>query len=142
VSLRGLAKRFGRDGVAADSVDRDVERGELVTLLGPSGCGKTTILRRIAGLERATEGRTLLDDDDVTRLPAYLRDVTMVFQSYALFPHMSVYENVAYGLKVARRPAEETRRRVQEALEMVGLGKLGDRSTNQLSGGQQQRVAL
>ena len=142
VSLRGLVKRFGRDVVAVDDVDLDVGRGELVTLLGPSGCGKTTILRMIAGLERPTEGTILLDDDDVTRLPAYLRDVTMVFQSYALFPHMSVYENVAYGLKVARRPAEETRRRVQEALDMVGLGSLGDRSTNALSGGQQQRVAL
>jgi iron(III) transport system ATP-binding protein len=142
VKLRGLVKRFSREVVAVDHVDLDVERGELVTLLGPSGCGKTTILRMIAGLERPTEGTILLDDDDVTRLPAYLRDVTMVFQSYALFPHMSVYENVAYGLRVARRPAEETKRRVQGALEMVGLGKLGDRSTNQLSGGQQQRVAL
>ncbi len=142
VSLRGLVKRFGRDVLAVDSVDLDVDRGELVTLLGPSGCGKTTILRMIAGLERPTSGTILLDDDDVTRLPAYLRDVTMVFQSYALFPHMSVYENVAYGLKVAGRPADETKRRVQVALEMVGLGSLGDRSTNALSGGQQQRVAL
>src|SRR5690606_31269974 len=104
-----MVKRFGRDVLAVDNVDLDVNRGELVTLLGPSGCGKTTILRMIAGLERPTEGEIRLDDDDVTRLPAYLRDVTMVFQSYALFPHMSVYENVAYGLKVGRRPAEETR---------------------------------
>jgi len=137
-----MVKRFGRDVLAVDNVDLDVNRGELVTLLGPSGCGKTTILRMIAGLERPTEGEIRLDDDDVTRLPAYLRDVTMVFQSYALFPHMSVYENVAYGLKVARRPADEIRRRVAAALEMVGLGNLGDRASTALSGGQQQRVAL
>ncbi len=142
VKLKGLVKRFGRDVLAVDHVDLDVAKGELLTLLGPSGCGKTTILRMIAGLERPTEGEIRLDDDDVTRLPAYLRDVTMVFQSYALFPHMSVYENVAYGLKVGRRPAEETRARVAAALEMVGLGHLGDRASTALSGGQQQRVAL
>ena len=142
VELRGLVKRFGRDVVAVDSVDLHIDRGELVTLLGPSGCGKTTILRMIAGLERPTEGSILLDDDDVTRLPAYLRDVTMVFQSYALFPHMSVFENVAYGLRVARRPKEEIASKVAEALGMVGLGHLGERATTALSGGQQQRVAL
>ena len=141
VALRGVTKRFG-DVVAVDHVDLDVRPGTLLTLLGPSGCGKTTTLRMIAGLERASEGRILIDDEDVTRLPANLRDVTMVFQSYALFPHMNVYENVAYGLQVAHRPKDEIGRRTEEALEMVGLKGLGDRATNALSGGQQQRVAL
>ncbi|HZJ10977.1 MAG TPA: ABC transporter ATP-binding protein [Trueperaceae bacterium] len=142
VELRALVKRFGRDVLAVSDVDLHIGRGELVTLLGPSGCGKTTILRIIAGLERPSEGTILLDDDDVTKLPAYLRDVTMVFQSYALFPHMSVFENVAYGLRVARVPQDEVKRRVAEGLDMVGLGHLGERSTTALSGGQQQRVAL
>ncbi len=142
VELKGLVKRFGRDVVAVDHVDLHVDRGELITLLGPSGCGKTTALRMIAGLEKPTEGRVLIDTDDVTRLPAYLRDITMVFQSYALFPHMNVFENVAYGLKVARRPKDEVAARVAEALAMVGLEGLADRATSALSGGQQQRVAL
>jgi iron(III) transport system ATP-binding protein len=142
VELRGLVKRFGRDVVAVDHVDLKVDRGELITLLGPSGCGKTTALRMIAGLEKPTAGQVLIDTDDVTRLPAYLRDITMVFQSYALFPHMNVFENVAYGLKVARRPKDEVAARVAEALAMVGLEGLADRATSALSGGQQQRVAL
>ncbi len=147
VTLRGLVKRFassrrGGGVVAVDHVDLAIETGELVTLLGPSGCGKTTTLRLIAGLERPDEGQILLDREDVTRQPAYLRDVTMVFQSYALFPHMSVFENVAYGLRVTRRPAEELHRRVGEALELVGLQGLEARAPSALSGGQQQRVAL
>jgi len=142
VELRGLVKRFGKDVLAVDDVDIKIERGELITLLGPSGCGKTTALRMIAGLERPTSGQILLDDEDVARLPAYLRDITMVFQSYALFPHMNVFENVAYGVRVAKRPAEEIKSRVAEALAMVGLGDLAQRATSALSGGQQQRVAL
>lgn len=142
VTLRGVTKRFDRDVVAVDDVTLDVEPGSLVTLLGPSGCGKTTTLRMIAGLERASEGRILIDGQDVTRLPANLRDVTMVFQSYALFPHMNVFQNVAYGLTVARHPREEVRRRTLEALSLVGLDGLQDRASNALSGGQQQRVAL
>jgi len=142
VELRSLVKRFGRDVTAVNDVDLRIDKGELVTLLGPSGCGKTTILRLIAGLERPTSGQILLDDGDVSRLPAYLRDITMVFQSYALFPHMNVFENVAYGLRVARRPADEIKRRVGEALAMVGLAHLEERATAALSGGQQQRVAL
>ncbi|CAN5709146.1 ferric ABC transporter ATP-binding protein [soil metagenome] len=142
VEIRDLFKRFGKDVVAVDHVDLHIGRGELVTLLGPSGCGKTTILRMIAGLERPTSGRILLDDDDVTRLPAYLRDITMVFQSYALFPHMNVFENVAYGVRVAKRPKEEIAERVTEALEMVGLAEYEARPVTALSGGQQQRVAL
>ncbi len=142
VELRGLEKTFGADVRAVDGVDLHIERGELVCLLGPSGCGKTTALRLIAGLERPTAGQILLDDEDVARLPAYLRDITMVFQSYALFPHMNVFENVAYGVRVARRPADEVKTRVHEALAMVGLEDLADRATAALSGGQQQRVAL
>ncbi len=142
VELRNLVKTFGADVRAVDGVDLHIERGELVCLLGPSGCGKTTALRLIAGLERPTEGQILLDDEDVARLPAYLRDITMVFQSYALFPHMNVFENVAYGVRVAKRPADEVKARVHEALAMVGLEDLADRATSALSGGQQQRVAL
>lgn len=142
VELRQLVKRFGKDVVAVDHVDLFIERGELITLLGPSGCGKTTALRLIAGLERPTAGQILIDEEDVSRLPAYLRDITMVFQSYALFPHMNVFENVAYGLRVARRPKDEIAARVGEALAMVGLEELGHRATAALSGGQQQRVAL
>jgi iron(III) transport system ATP-binding protein len=142
VELRDLVKRFGKDVYAVNHIDLKIERGELITLLGPSGCGKTTALRLIAGLERPTDGQILLDDEDVARLPAYLRDITMVFQSYALFPHMNVFENVAYGVRVAKRPAEEIKARVAEALDMVGLGELAQRATSALSGGQQQRVAL
>jgi iron(III) transport system ATP-binding protein len=142
VELRQLVKRFGKDVVAVDHVDLFIERGELITLLGPSGCGKTTALRLIAGLERPTAGQILIDDEDVSRLPAYLRDITMVFQSYALFPHMNVFENVAYGVRVARRPKDEITERVHEALAMVGLEDLAHRATSALSGGQQQRVAL
>lgn len=142
VRLQNVTKRFGRDVVAVDDVDLDVEPGSLLTLLGPSGCGKTTTLRMIAGLERVTDGRIMIDGDDVTRLPANLRDVTMVFQSYALFPHMNVFENVAYGLRVAQVSGSELGRRTDEALDLVGLSGLGTRQTNALSGGQQQRVAL
>jgi len=142
IKLENVTKRFGKDVVAVDQVDLDVKAGSLLTLLGPSGCGKTTILRMIAGLERATEGKIFIDDKDVTKLPANLRDVTMVFQSYALFPHMNVFGNVAYGLEVARHPKEQIVKEVNEALAMVGLEGLGDRATNALSGGQQQRVAL
>jgi len=142
VSLQALVKRFSKESLAVDSVDLEIEPGELVTLLGPSGCGKTTTLRMIAGLERSTSGSILIDGEDVTRLPAYLRDVTMVFQSYALFPHMNVFENVAYGLRVARKNADDVRAGVEAALEMVGLSELINRKVNALSGGQQQRVAL
>ena len=141
IRLQSLTKRFGAV-VAVDAIDLSVPEGELLTLLGPSGCGKTTTLRMIAGLERASEGRILIDDEDVTRLPANLRDVTMVFQSYALFPHMDVFENVSYGLQVERVPRDDLERRTMETLELVGLTGLERRATNALSGGQQQRVAL
>ena len=113
-----------------------------MTLLGPSGCGKTTTLRLIAGLEMPTAGRILIGEDDVTTVPATERDVSMVFQSYALFPHMTVLENVAYGLNVSGRPKAEARARAEEGLALVGLEGYGRRLPSELSGGQQQRVAV
>ncbi|CAN5908168.1 ABC transporter ATP-binding protein [soil metagenome] len=142
VALTNITNRFGKEVVAVDDVTLEVTPGSLFTLLGPSGCGKTTTLRMIAGLERASSGKVFIGDEDVTNLPANLRDVTMVFQSYALFPHMNVMENVAYGLQVARVSKDEVRRRALEALALVGLEGLESRATNALSGGQQQRVAL
>jgi spermidine/putrescine ABC transporter ATP-binding subunit len=141
VELRNVTKRFG-DVVAVDRATLAVERGELFTLLGPSGCGKTTALRIIAGFELPDEGRVLFDGEDVTFRKPYERGCAMVFQNYALWPHMTVFENVAYGLKVKGLPKEEVRRRVREVLELVGLEGLEDRYPLQLSGGQQQRVAL
>jgi spermidine/putrescine transport system ATP-binding protein len=141
LSLRSVAKRFG-DVVALHHVDLDIERGEFFTLLGPSGCGKTTLLRIIGGFERPSEGSVLIDGRDVTGAPPESRPSNMVFQSYALFPHMTVAENVAYGLRTARVRGAEVSRRVASALELVGLEALADRSVRALSGGQQQRVAL
>jgi len=123
-------------------VSAKIEHGEFFTFLGPSGCGKTTTLRIIAGLELPDSGRVFIDGEDVTYLPPYRRDTAMVFQNYALWPHMTVFENVAYGLKVRKLPREEIRRRVREVLELVRLEGLEDRYPTQLSGGQQQRVAL
>ncbi len=139
--LEGVSKRFG-EVLAVDALSLEVARGELVTLLGPSGCGKTTTLRMVAGFELATAGRVLLDGRDVTGLSPQRRAVGMVFQNYALFPHLDVFENVAFGLKARRVPAEEIPRRVEEALARVDLPGYGPRRVQQLSGGQQQRVAL
>ncbi len=141
VRFDAVTKAFGSI-VAVDAVSLTVEPGQLVTLLGPSGCGKTTTLRLIAGLEMATGGKIFIGDRDVTNLPATDRDVAMVFQSYALFPHMTVSENVAYGLKVSGVKKAEAGTRGQDALEMVGLKDLGSRMPSELSGGQQQRVAV
>lgn len=141
VLLEKVTKRFGAV-VAVEAVDLEVPPGRLVTLLGPSGCGKTTTLRIVAGLEQPTAGRVWIGGEDVTGLPAARRGVTMVFQNYALFPHLTVFENVAYGLRVQRLPAAEVRRRTLETLELVGLPETADRYPAQLSGGQQQRVAL
>jgi putative spermidine/putrescine transport system ATP-binding protein len=141
VRLEGVHKRFG-DVTAVDGIDLDVYQGEFFSMLGPSGSGKTTCLRMIAGFEAPTAGRVLLGGKDVTRLAPYERDVNTVFQDYALFPHMSVGENVEYGLKVKGVAREERRARVADALRMVRLEGFHRRRPSQLSGGQRQRVAL
>ena len=139
--LRGLRRRFG-DAVAVDGVDLEVGRGEFVTLLGPSGSGKTTTLRMIAGFLIQDEGTIEIDGQEMSRVPAHQRDVGMVFQNYALFPHMTAAQNVAFPLQMRGVPRSEQRERVAGALEMVKLGSYGDRYPRQLSGGQQQRIAL
>lgn len=141
LSLRSLTKRYDLATIV-NAVSLDVEQGQLVSLLGPSGCGKTTILRMIAGLLDPTGGQILFGDEDVTALPANRRNVGLVFQSYALFPHMTVFENVAFGLRRQGVKGQELKTRVGEALEQVRLGALAERFPRQLSGGQQQRVAL
>ena len=141
VRLIGLRKTYG-DVVAVAHAEFEIAPGEFFTMLGPSGSGKTTTLRLIAGFERPDEGRIELGGIDVTRRPPFTRDVNTVFQDYALFPHMSVAENVGYGLRVRRVAKRERRQRVEEALEMVRLAGYGDRRPVQLSGGQRQRVAL
>jgi spermidine/putrescine transport system ATP-binding protein len=141
VRLDGVTKRFD-DVVAVDDLSLAIEQGTFFALLGPSGCGKTTTLRMVGGFEEPTDGRIELGGADVTGLPPYRRDVNTVFQSYALFPHLSIHENVAFGLRRKRVGRDEIGRRVAEMLELVGLAGLGRRKPRQLSGGQQQRVAL
>jgi spermidine/putrescine transport system ATP-binding protein len=141
VELKQVSKHFG-DVEVVCAVDLTVEKGEFLTFLGPSGCGKTTTLRMIGGFELPTSGVILLGGRDVGDLPPYRRDVNTVFQSYALFPHMTVAENVAYGLEQKRLPKAEIRRRVEDALAMVRMAALGPRRPQELSGGQQQRVAV
>jgi len=141
VRLEGIRKTYG-DVVAVDRVDLEIPAGEFFTLLGPSGSGKTTTLRLIAGFERPDEGHIELGGADVTNRAPYERDVNTVFQDYALFPHMTVAENVAYGLRVKHVPRAERKRRVEEILEVVRLPELGNRKPVQLSGGQRQRIAL
>jgi iron(III) transport system ATP-binding protein len=142
VRFENVTKRFGRDVVAVDNINLSVKAGKLVTLLGPSGCGKTTTLRMIAGLEMASSGMIMIGDQDVTKLPATDRDVSMVFQSYALFPHMSVLENVAYGLAFSGFSKVEAREKALAGLDLVGLRGFDARLPSELSGGQQQRVAV
>jgi spermidine/putrescine ABC transporter ATP-binding subunit len=141
IRFENVTKRYGKV-LAVDNVSLAIEEGEFFALLGPSGCGKTTLLRMLAGFETPTEGRILIDGEDVSHVPPNRRPVNMVFQSYAVFPHMSVADNVAYGLKVDRVPAVERARRVEEALQLVKLEGYGARKPDQLSGGQRQRVAL
>ena len=141
LSLVGVRKNYGHV-VAVAGVDLTVKEGEFFTLLGPSGSGKTTLLRLIAGFERPDGGRIELGGQDVTSVPPHLRDTNTVFQDYALFPHMTVAENIGYGLRVKRIPGAQRKKRVDRAIEMVRLTGLGNRRPNQLSGGQRQRVAL
>lgn len=141
LSVAGAAKTFGTATVL-DGVDLSMSRGEFVSLLGPSGCGKTTLLRIVAGLMRPDQGKVALDGEDITRRPPHKRDVSVVFQSYALFPHLSVAENVAFGLKARGAPSAEIAPAVARFLDLVHMGAYADRSIKALSGGQQQRVAV
>jgi putative spermidine/putrescine transport system ATP-binding protein len=141
VQFEELHRHYG-DVRALDGLSLTMEPGEMIALLGPSGCGKTTAMRILAGLDTATSGRVLVDGRDITKVPANKRDMGMVFQAYSLFPHLTVLDNVAFGLKLRGRAAAERRKRAQEMLELVGLAVHGDRFPAQLSGGQQQRVAL
>ena len=140
LKLEGLVKRFD-DVTAVAGIDLELPPGKLISFLGPSGCGKTTMLRMIAGLERPTEGRIFLDEEDITDRPAYTRDIGMVFQSLALFPHLNVAGNIGYGLRIRGAEKERISSRVDELLTLVSLEGMGDRRIQQLSGGQRQRVA-
>jgi putative spermidine/putrescine transport system ATP-binding protein len=141
LSVAGAAKTFG-SALVLDGVDLSMGRGEFISLLGPSGCGKTTLLRIVAGLMRPDQGKVALDGEDITRHPPHKRDVSVVFQSYALFPHLSVAENVAFGLKARGAPSAEIAPAVARFLDLVQMGAYADRSIKALSGGQQQRVAV
>lgn len=141
LQIRNLSKRFG-ETVAVDNLDLDVEEGELITLLGPSGCGKTTTLRSIAGFVEPDAGEIYVGDEPMSRLPPERRDIGFVFQNHALWPHMTVYQNLAFGLELRGTNKQDIRRRVDETLRLVRLSGLEERTPRQLSGGQQQRVAL
>jgi putrescine transport system ATP-binding protein len=141
IEFRDVSKKFG-DFTAVDHVTLDIYKGELFTILGGSGCGKSTLLRMLAGFEKPTGGRIMIDGVDITDLPPYERPVNMMFQSYAVFPHMSVEQNIAYGLKKDKIPKADIKKRVTEMLELVQLSDFGKRKPDQLSGGQRQRVAL
>lgn len=140
VRLVGIRKSF--EGFTLEIPEFEVESGEMMTLLGPSGCGKTTTLRIIAGLEKPDSGRVFFDETDVTNLEPGKRNIGIVFQDYALFPHMTVFENVAFGLEMRKLPRDEIKKKVEWAFELVGLKGFENRYPEQLSGGQQQRVAL
>jgi putrescine transport system ATP-binding protein len=141
IQIENVTKKFG-DFTAIDHLNLDIYKNEFFSLLGPSGCGKTTLLRILAGFEKVTEGRILLDGEDISEIPPHLRPINMMFQSYALFPHMTVEKNIAFGLKQDNLPPNEINQRVEEMLELVELSDFAKRKPNQLSGGQSQRVAL
>src|SRR5438128_4770360 len=142
IELQTIVKTFPNGTCAVDGVNRTIEDGEFIVLVGPSGCGKTTLLRCIAGLEEVTEGAILIGGRDVTDIDAKHRDIAMVFQNYALYPHMTVRRNLAFGLKVRRTPRREISKRITETARLLGLEELLDRRPLQLSGGQRQRVAM
>jgi len=142
LQIRDLVKDFGGGAVAVNHVSLDVAKGEIFALLGSSGCGKSTLLRMLAGFETPTSGRIVLDGQDLAGLPPYLRPINMMFQSYALFPHLTVWDNIAFGLKRDGMPKDAIAERVESMLKLVQLGKFARRKPHQLSGGQQQRVAL
>ncbi|MFM7420585.1 MAG: ABC transporter ATP-binding protein, partial [Alphaproteobacteria bacterium] len=141
LKLSGIVKNFGAVRVL-HGIDLDVQNGEMIVIVGASGCGKSTLLRIVAGLERATGGTVLIDDRDVTALEPAARDIAMVFQNYALYPHMRVFDNMAYGLRIRGLAKDDIKRRVQEAADLLGLSALLDRRPRELSGGQRQRVAM
>lgn len=145
LELKDLTKSFGNDAdkvVAVDHINLQVKEGDLVTLLGPSGCGKTTTLRMIAGFHTPTGGDVYIDGVSMNQIPPNKRPTAMVFQNYALFPHMTVFENIAYGLRIRKESNDEVKRKVEDIMRLIGLENLGDRQPRQLSGGQQQRVSL
>lgn len=141
VELKNISKEFDGQCVL-DNVSMQIKKNEFVTLLGPSGCGKTTTLRIIGGFEYPTEGTVLFDGMDITNVPPYKRKVNTVFQKYALFPHLNVFDNIAFGLKIAKTPYHEIKKRVEQMLELVNLSSYAKRSVDSLSGGQQQRIAI
>ena len=141
IQIENVTKRFG-DFTAIDNLTLDIYKNEFFSLLGPSGCGKTTLLRMLAGFEKITDGKILLDGEDISEIPPHLRPINMMFQSYALFPHMTVEKNIAFGLKQDKMPENLINQRVEEMLELVELTDFAKRKPNQLSGGQSQRVAL
>jgi putative spermidine/putrescine transport system ATP-binding protein len=142
LDIDNVSKTFGKETVAVKDFNLQVEKGELVSFLGPSGCGKTTTLRMVAGFEMPTQGTIRINSKDVTNVPPNKRDVGMVFQAYALFPNMTVGQNIGFGLRIAKRPTDEIKKRVDEMLSLIHMPGYGDRYPSQLSGGQQQRVAL
>jgi len=142
LEIENVSKTFGKDTDAVQNFNLQIEKGELVSFLGPSGCGKTTTLRVVAGFEKPTSGRIRMNDQDITDKLPNQRDVGMVFQAYALFPNMTVADNIGFGMKIAKKPASEIQTRVNEMLDLIHMPEFGDRYPNQLSGGQQQRVAL
>lgn len=141
IELKNISKSYDGDMVL-ENLNLYILKNEFITLLGPSGCGKTTTLRIIAGFEQPTDGKVFFNGTDITELPPYKRHVNTVFQKYALFPNMNVYNNIAFGLKIQKLPAKEIELRVNEALELIDLPNYGHRKIDSLSGGQQQRIAI